>query len=327
MKKVLVTGGAGFVGRHLVRDLLNRNWSVTVVDALAQGTGAISPSLGWPLFEPRDFDNFDFIEADCRNFFIENKNMDFDYVFHLAALVGGRLTIENNPLAVASDLAIDSEMWKWASLNKIAKVINFSSSAAYPIYIQKSTTDIIKLKEDMISFDEKLGMPDLTYGWAKLTSEYLGVIAWERHGIRNVAYRPFSGYGPDQDLTYPFPSICRRAIENQGANRFTVWGSGHQSRDFIHIDDCVRGVMDTFESIDNGSALNLSTGIPTSFIEFAKIATNYLDYNPEVVGDVSKPTGVNSRVGDTNKQIQHGFKAGILFNVGVQETLEYFLKS
>ncbi len=327
MKKVLVTGGAGFVGRHLVKDLLIKNWDVTIVDALVPGTGAISPEFGWPLFEPRDYDNFNFLGTDCRDFFIENKDTDFDYIFHLAALVGGRLTIENNPLAVANDLAIDSEMWKWASIRKNLKVINFSSSAAYPVYIQKSTSNIIKLKEEMISFDEKLGMPDLTYGWAKLTSEYLGVIAWQKYGIKNVVYRPFSGYGPDQDFSYPFPSICRRAIENQGNDKFIVWGSGHQSRDFIHINDCIRGVMNTFELINDGSALNLSTGIPTSFLEFAKIATSYLEYNPDVIGDETKPTGVNSRVGDTDRQNKYGFKADISFNVGVAESIEYLLKS
>jgi GDP-L-fucose synthase len=85
--------------------------------------------------------------------------------------------------------------------------------------------------------------------------------------------------------------------------------------------------MNTFELINDGSALNLSTGIPTSFLEFAKIATNYLGYNPDVIGDESKPTGVNSRVGDTDKQNKFGFTANIQFKAGVAETIEYFLKS
>ena len=327
MKKVLVTGGAGFVGRHLVKDLLNRNWEVTIVDALVPGTGAISPEFGWPLFEPRDYDNFNFLGTDCRDFFIENKDTDFDYIFHLAALVGGRLTIENNPLAVANDLAIDSEMWKWASIRENLKVINFSSSAAYPVYIQKSTSNIIKLKEEMISFDEKLGMPDLTYGWAKLTSEYLGVIAWQKYGIKNVVYRPFSGYGPDQDFSYPFPSICRRALESRGHREFRVWGSGLQSRDFIHIDDCVDGILKTMNSINQGSPLNLSTGIATSFVEFAGIATNLLGYQPTIKGDITMPEGVASRVGNTSKQNSLGFVDKRTFEEGVEEGIEFLIKN
>lgn len=324
MTKVLITGGAGFVGRHLTKRLLDSNWDVTVIDRLANGTGAIAPELKWPLFEPRDYSNFNFRALDCRDFFKSNQTEEYDYIFHLAAIVGGRLTIENNPLAVASDLAIDSDMWSWATKGRVSKIINFSSSAAYPINLQSSSNEIISLQEDMIDLNDAIGIPDLTYGWAKLTSEYLGKIAWEKYGIRSVVYRPFSGYGPDQDLTYPFPSICKRAIENKGVDLFKVWGTGLQSRDFIHIEDCVTGILKTMDSIDNGEALNLSTGIPTTFINFAKIATSIIGYEPEIVGDETKPTGVQSRVGDTNKQKLFGFKAQISIEQGIEECITYF---
>jgi len=68
----------------------------------------------------------------------------------------------------------------------------------------------VLLKEDMISFEGDIGMPDMTYGWAKLTNEYLAQLAYQKHGLKSVCYRPFSGYGEDQDDAYPFPSICRR---------------------------------------------------------------------------------------------------------------------
>ena len=324
MKKILVTGGAGFVGRHLINQLLKQNWDVLAVDSLEVGSGAISPNHGWPLFDPRDFSNFSFLELDCRTFFKENINVEFDYVFHLAAMVGGRSTIENKPLLVSTDLAIDSDMWNWATKSRVSKIINFSSSAVYPVSLQNQSTNFIKLSEEMVSFDSELGMPDLTYGWAKLTSEYLGRIAWEKYGIRSVVFRPFSGYGPDQDKSYPFPSICRRAIESMKSDKFTIWGSGNQSRDFIHIDDCIEGVLTMMDLVDNGDAVNLSTGIPTTFYDFAKFATNYLNYYPDIIGDESKPTGVNSRVGDTTKQISLGFKPKILFEQGIIECLKYF---
>jgi nucleoside-diphosphate-sugar epimerase len=326
MTKVLITGGAGFVGRHLTKRLLDLNWDVTVVDNLVEGTGAVPVEVGWPLFDPRDYSNFKFVNADCRNYFKLEHSEGFDYLFHLAAIVGGRLTIENNPLAVASDLAIDSDMWSWATKGKAGKVINFSSSAAYPIDLQKSSDEVIHLKEEMIDLTETIGMPDLTYGWAKLTNEYLGKIAWEKYGIKSVVYRPFSGYGPDQDLSYPFPSICKRAIENLGSSEFKVWGSGLQSRDFIHIEDCITGILKTMDLINDGDALNLSTGIPTSFLDFAKIATSVVGYSPEIVGDESKPTGVKSRVGDTNKQIKFGFSAQTAIEEGIMECLMHFQK-
>jgi GDP-L-fucose synthase len=324
MSKALITGGAGFVGRHLTKRLLDLGWDVTVLDNITTGSGAISPSSKWPLFDPNDYSNFTFSKMDCRDFFHSNSNEEFDYIFHLAAIVGGRLTIENNPLAVASDLAIDSDMWSWATKGKVSKVVNFSSSAAYPIDLQSSTSEIVALKESDINLSSSIGLPDLTYGWAKLTSEFLGKIAWERHGIKSVVYRPFSGYGPDQDLSYPFPSICKRALESIGSDRFKVWGSGKQSRDFIHIEDCISGILKTMDSIEDGDAINLSTGIATSFIEFAQIATEEVGYTPVIFGDESMPTGVKSRVGSTEKQMALGFKPEIAFRQGIQECLNYF---
>lgn len=324
MSRILITGGAGFVGRHFTRALLERGDEVVCVDSVAEGTGGKHVDSGWPIFDPRDYKNFSWKFQDCRDYFKENKHELFDYVFHLAAVVGGRLTIERNPLAVAQDLAIDADMWNWATFAKPKKIIAFSSSAAYPVNLQSSTENTILLSEDMIDFESEIGKPDLTYGWAKLTSEYIGRIAWERHGIDSVAYRPFSGYGKDQDLTYPFPSICLRALNSRGEKRFKVWGSGKQSRDFIHIDDCVEGVLSTVDKLHGGEALNLSTGKLTTFLEFAKIATESAGYRAEIYGDTDMPEGVASRGGDVSKQHEFGFHASISLEQGITECIEYF---
>lgn len=323
MNRVLITGGAGFVGRHFTQSLLERGDDVVVVDSVVDGSGGIDVAAGWPLFEPRDYANFTWINDDCRNYFRDNPGEQFDYIFHLAAVVGGRLTIERNPLAVALDLSIDSEMWMWARQAKPGKVVAFSSSAAYPVNLQASTDRTILLTEDMITFEGTIGAPDLSYGWAKLTCEYLGKLAYERHGIDSAVYRPFSGYGNDQDLTYPFPSICKRALDERGASEFEVWGSGLQSRDFIHIDDCVRGVLMTMDELHGGDALNLSTGRLTTFIEFAEIATRLVGYRPSVRGNIDMPEGVASRGGDTTKQSDLGFTAAITLEEGIAGCLEY----
>jgi GDP-L-fucose synthase len=321
MRKALVTGAAGFAGRHLVKALLDLDFEVHAVDDLVADTGARDPEDGWPLFEPRDYNNFIFYKEDCRTWFARVTDTEFDYAFHLAALVGGRLMIERKPLSVAEDLSIDAAFWQWAKVARPKKCIYLSSSAAYPIKYQRHDHYEL-LREEMISFESDIGVPDLTYGWAKLTGEYLALLAYERHGLESAVYRPFSGYGEDQDDAYPFPSICKRALACP--NRMTVWGSGRQMRDFIHIDDCVAGILATMDKIKDGRGINLSTGIFTSFIDFAQLAARELGKSLEVTGTSDMPEGVFARAGDTAIQRELGFAPQTPFDAGVRNALKCY---
>jgi GDP-L-fucose synthase len=322
MKKVLITGGAGFVGRRFCRRFLEAGHEVHCVDPVFLRTGGIHPEQGWPLFRPTDFPTFHFFHEDCRTYFNRVQANDFDYVLHLAAVVGGRLMIDHNPLAVADDLAIDAAYWQWAVTTRPKKTVYFSSSAAYPISLQRPEGYCL-LREDMISFECEIGVPDMTYGWAKLTGEYLARIAHQKYGLNSVVYRPFSGYGEDQDATYPFPAICARVLREAGSRAVTVWGSGKQMRDFIHIEDCVDGVLATMDRVDNGDAMNLSTGQLTSFENLVRMTAGVVGYEPEVIALSDKPEGVFARGGDTTKQEQYGFRAHRTLQGEIRRTLEY----
>jgi nucleoside-diphosphate-sugar epimerase len=317
--RILVTGGSGFVGRNFIKFFLANSHSVVNVDNYLAGGGSKSSEV-WLPNHKGEYEEF---KIDCRSYFEQFPNEKFDLVLHLAAVVGGRLTIERNPLAVADDLSIDSAFWKWAAASNPGHIICFSSSAAYPIRLQSREVRQF-LKEGDIDFNLDLGMPDLTYGWAKLTHEYLGVLASKQYGLKVTTYRPFSGYGEDQSLDYPFPSICIRALENRETKKLMVWGTGEQSRDFIHIDDVVQGVMSTYSKITDGSALNLCTERLTSFKELAMIAGKAAGYEAEVTGNSSFPEGVFSRGGDATKLREFGFIPEISIESGVLRAVKFF---
>lgn len=323
MKRVLITGVAGFVGRHFCKYFLDKKFEVIGIDNLKKFTGAINPKKKWPLYDPFDYKNFKFINMDCTDWFIHNREKKFDYVLHLAAIVGGREMIENYPLAVAQDLTIDSKFWEWCVTSKPKKVLYFSSSASYPLNLQTKKYYRL-LKEEDINFNKVLGVPDYTYGWSKLTGEFLARIAYKNYEINSVCYRPFSGYGEDQDINYPFPNLCKNIINSRKKKTVHVWGDGKQMRDFIHIDDCVRGVTKTMDKINDASAINLSTGKFTSFIDFLKIGRTVSGNAFKIITQKSKPVGVFARAGSTYKQKKLGFKARITLEQGIERGLKYY---
>jgi GDP-L-fucose synthase len=285
--------------------MTDTGYDITAVDNLISES-ALHPDA-WPShLQPNR--KFEFIEEDARSYFTTCKEK-FDIVIHLAAIVGGRLKIENAPLQVAEDLSLDAEMFNWVSKYSPEKLVFFSSSAAYPISVHSRENHVI-LREDVINLGgHEIGKPDLSYGWAKLTGEYLAKLAYERCGIKSVCFRPFSGFGEDQHTNYPFPSILKRCLAYDG-NPITVWSTGEQSRDFIYIDDCVDGMLHMMDQIEDGSAVNLSTGRPTSFLDLIRIMCKRIHGVDDVEFNrlLDKPEGVFYRVGDTQLQRSLGFK-------------------
>jgi GDP-L-fucose synthase len=253
-----------------------------------------------------DENNVSFIYGDVREFF-KHKTLSqrsFDLVVHLAAVVGGRLNLENNPIAVATDLSIDSDFFNYTKNSENKYSIYYSSSAAYPTKLQ--TKDGFKILEESDIDLKNIANPDFTYGWSKLTGEYLNTFI-DDHKV--IVYRPFSGYGEDQDLTYPFPSIMNRVLKMK--TPIDVWGDGKQTRDFIYIDDCIDISMKLYDQHITGT-FNLSTGTETSFEELIRRTINIAkslnlidqDYNPVINQMTDKPIGVYRRVGNSSKITQ-----------------------
>jgi nucleoside-diphosphate-sugar epimerase len=267
--KILITGNAGFVGRAYHRAFGDQH-DITGID-IANG-------------------------IDARDFFAKDDT-HFDLVIHLAAVVGGRATIEGNPLAVATDLAIDSDLFQWALRTRPGRIIYYSSSAAYPVYLQTGEMPIM-LEEKDIDLSQ-IRTPDFSYGWAKLSGEMLAMYA-RREGLKVTILRPFSGYGQDQDLDYPFPSFVSRCWNQE--KEFKIWGSGKQVRDFIHIDDVVEGSLVAAQN--DVEVMNLCSGVPVSFIELAEMMMDISGHRVPIVTDETKPVGVMFRVGEPTNMLK-----------------------
>jgi len=201
--------------------------------------------------------------------------------------------IEGSPLALAVDLSIDAEMFGWALRTKPGCITYFSSSAAYPTNLQNLDEGTVKILEESDINLSNIQTPDMTYGWAKLTGEMLASHARAR-GLTVHVYRPFSGYGTDQALDYPFPSFIARGLAK--SDPFEIWGTGNQCRDFIHIDDVVAGAEAGCEA--GIQTANLSTGIATSFNDLARMVAKVAGYEPTFQNLPAEPSGVDYRVGN-----------------------------
>ncbi len=343
MKIHLVSGGCGFVGRNMVKRLYQTTTdTILFIDNLLVGT---HPST-W-LDAEKVGDNADaevygedkrllFLKDDFRNLlaamtanprYIQEKyKLDFDKfsdVFHFAAIVGGRATIDGDPMKVALDLSIDAEFFFWVTRHKPARVLYPSSSAAYPVSKQTESA-AIALSESDIDF-ENMGQPDMTYGWSKLTGEYLAHVAAKYYDISVTCIRPFSGYGEDQDLTYPIPAIAARIARRE--NPVEVWGTGKQGRDFVHIDDVLDCIFIGMDKVKDGSAFNIGRGQLTTFIEIINTLCKIAGYEPEIKRLLDKPVGVFSRYSNMDYVKENlGWEAKISLEDGMKRIYDAALE-
>jgi len=280
----------------------------------------------------------------------------FDLIIHAAYHVGGRAAIDGVNTNFAKNLQLDAAMFEWAVRTKQKRVLYFSSSAAYPVVYQtRSYQEAFGalapldnphkwLSEDDIDLADpaEILAPDANYGWAKLTGERLAEDA-RRNGLHVSVVRPFSGYGEDQSLDYPFPSIVRRAASGD----LSVWGPPGQSRDWIHVDDVVRGALAVVES-ETTDPVNLCTGVATEMGELAEMVFSMANCSqgipegceserggwdlcefcddhearqrkPNYLED--KPYGVFYRVGDPTRMLQY-YTPRVSLEEGIRRALD-----
>lgn len=269
--KALVTGASGFLGRYLVRALDREYDTVDRVDLVEPAEAATGQTYVADLL--------DVLPSLGR----------YDAVFHLAAHVGGRAAIDDGPLRIAGNLALDVAFFDYVARTRPAHAAYLSSSAVYP------DRDGDLAEESVDPCAARLGQPDGVYGWVKLSGERVAAVVRERYGVPVLCYRPFSVYGPHQGPEYPVTAIAARALA--GEDPLTLWGSGEQVRDLVYVEDCVAAIVATHRG--GVPALNVCTGTGTDFLTLARCAAAAAGYAPDVRGDVTKQAGVGRRVGST----------------------------
>jgi len=286
-KTVLVTGGASFIGSHIVDRLVERGARrVRVVDDLSSGTvaniqghldsGAVE-LLEANLLEPGVTDDA------CRG---------VDHVFHLAAIHGGRGYVEMHDAECGRNLVIDGLMIKSAIDAGVEKFIFASSGCVYPNYIQQDISKELYLTEDMVGppYDS-----DHLYGWAKLMGE-LSLQAFHRdRGFKSVSCRLFTVYGERGVENHAVIAMIARAFIGQ--DPFEVWGDGTQIRNWTYVGDIADGMLAAAESdVVDGTPINLGTMERTRVIDAVHEVLRYTGKQAEIKFLRDMPTGPLNRV-------------------------------
>lgn len=316
-KRVLVTGGASFIGSNLVDQLIMLGAKVRVVDDLSSGVIAniqshiLSKSI-------------EYIEGDLRNAKILEKSMrNIDIVFHLAADHGGRGYVELHQSDTANNFVIDGLVFQEAVKQKVNKLIYASSGCIYPNFLQKDVTEELYLKEDTA------GPPydcDNLYGWAKMMAELQLKALYNEHGLVSTSCRFFTVYGPRGVENHAIIALIAKALIKQ--NPFEVWGDGNQIRNWTHVDDIVRGMILSAEKVNNATSINLGTKERIKVIDAVNMIFDYFNFHPKINFRLDMPVGPANRVADNAKAKELlKWEPKIKFSEGLISTIDWYINT
>ena len=292
-KLVVVTGGASFIGSHLVEVLVQLGASVRVLDDLSSGKQEFIP-----LNRNVEFKKIDLRSRELAN----NAFKDAEVVFHLAAIHGGRGFIENFQQDISANFAIDNNVF--SAINSSCKMmVHASSACAYPTNLQLSENKLEQLSEHQASMESSAAcFPDGLYGWTKLIGEYQLEHQVSRSSTRGRSARIFTAYGERENESHAAIALMAKAMFH--ADPYPIWGSGQQTRNFTYVSDTVSGLLligaDQREvSFD---VFNVGTAQHIRVIDFAEAIFKNLDWKPSAFDfQLDKPVGVASRSSDNTK--------------------------
>jgi nucleoside-diphosphate-sugar epimerase len=316
-RRVLVTGGASFIGSNLVDQLLSRGAKVRIVDDLTSGRlENIQGHLAKGSVE--------FLEADLREPGVTRMAMQgIQTVFHLAADHGGRGYVDLHQAGPASNFFLDGLIFAEALKARVEKVVFASSGCVYPNFLQSDIHKEVYLTEDLTKGPNDA---DNTYGWAKLMAEFT-LQAYAKEGkLKSASCRYFTVYGPRGVENHAVIAMIARAFIGQ--NPFEVWGDGTQIRNWTYIDDIVSGTIRAAETIDDGTPLNLGTMERIRVIDAANMVLEMTGQKADIKLLPNMPTGPLNRVADNSRAKKlMGWEPKYPFKEGLQRTIDWYYKT
>jgi len=316
-REVLITGGASFIGSHLVDALVERGARVRVVDDLSSGREA-------NLAQHLSSGAVDFLRADLKEPGAAQRAVEgMSVVFHLAADHGGRGYVDLHQAACATNLMLDGLVFHACRQAGVEKIVYASSGCVYPNYIQMDTSKELYLTEAMA------GPPcdaDNLYGWAKLMGEFTLQAYFRDWGMKSASCRYFTVYGPRGHENHAVIAMIARAFVRQ--NPFVVWGTGEQIRNWTHVDDIVSGTILAAEKIDDGTAINLGTMERTRVIDAVREVLRYTGHDAAIELHPEMPTGPLNRVADNSLARRLlGWEPQVKFMDGLRRTADWYFSA
>ena len=303
-RRIIVTGGKGFLGTHLIRKLKEDRGCQNVFIA------------DLPEYDLRKLENI-------KKMFDEQKP---DIVTHLAAIAGGIGANRENPGRFFYDNAIMGiQLMQEAYLRKIEKFVALGTICCYP----KHTPVPFKEENLWDGYPEETNAP---YGLAKKMLLVQAQAYRKQYGLNAIFLMPVNLYGPgdnfDPKTSHVIPALIRKCMEakERGDDHIVVWGTGNASREFLYVEDAAVGIIFATEKYDKLDPVNLGAGFEIKIKDLAKLIVKLTGFQGKIIWDSSKPDGQPRRMLDTSKaEKEFGFKSKTKFDEGLKNTIDWFM--
>jgi GDP-L-fucose synthase len=301
-KRVLVTGGSGFLGSHVVEELVRRGPAEIIV--------------------PRKKD-YDLVEAGAARRLLADHHPHV--IIHLAARVGGIGANRENPgLYFYENLMMGVQLLEECRRQDIPKIVTVGTICSYP----KHTPVPFREDDLWIGYPEETNAP---YGLAKKMLMVQGQAYRQQYGMSAVHLLPVNLYGPrdnfDPASSHVIPALIRKVQEAQtaGDSHIEVWGTGTASREFLYVEDAARAIVLATEKYDGPEPVNVGAGFEIKIRDLVELIARLMGFGGEIRWDAGKPDGQPRRCLDTSRAERlFGFRAQTRFEDGLRRTIEWY---